>query len=341
MSKLLFRVDGSTQIGYGHLIRCICLANYSRKKGKECLFILRLSDQKVESLLDREKLSYLVIRTESDIVSQKEPGTKLILDINNKVLFEGASAYNDHLSFLKKAGFLTIVFEEFTQDPFPSDMIVIPYVGAEEFIQSTSFSSRYLLGPDYFIFRDEFLISPVVVIREEVKTLFICMGGTDPEKTTEKIIGFLLKYPKTFSLKIVFAAIHKKREDVLRKLLQSYNNSYEILISPSSISAIMVSSDLGIINSGLIKYETCMLGLPCISLSNSESHESVMHLFAERKLLKHMGITDKIAYEDFVFSFSSLVNDQAERIQISDHSRRMFDGKGIERVFTEIENLKN
>lgn len=340
MSKLLYRVDGSTHIGYGHLIRCISLAKYCRKRGLDCLFILQLSDQKVEALLTKEGLVYQFIQNETDIVLIKEWSNTIILDINNPVLFKEASAYRTHLAFLKEAGFITIAFEEFIADPFPSDIVIIPYIGAETLVAERVSSSKYLLGPAYFIFRDEFLHSPAITIRDEVKSIFICMGGTDPEKLTEKLIVFLLQYPATFFVKIILAAIDEERRIDLEQILVNYKGGYEIVINPPDISSIMIATDLGVINSGLIKYEACLLGVPCISISNSKTHEPLMQLFSQRKLLRHIGTGSELTYDDFALVLSALVTDKAERSKLSANALNMFDGKGIERVYEAIENLK-
>ena len=44
--KVLFRCDGSTDMGLGHLFRCKTLAKKLIDNNVDCLFVLRLHEQK-------------------------------------------------------------------------------------------------------------------------------------------------------------------------------------------------------------------------------------------------------------------------------------------------------
>lgn len=292
-------------------------------------------------MLGKKDLEYQMIVAEESICGMKSYSNRIVIDANTPVLFSTAEKYKQYLSFVKQNDFTAIVFEEFTNDLFPSDMVIIPYLGAETLDYPNKDSVRYLLGPDYFVFREEFIASPKVNINETVKNIMVCMGGSDPLQLTEKVTGFFLNYPVPFHLTILFAALDEERKEKLNTMLTSYAGSYEILVNPAAISAVMLASDLGVINSGLIKYETCVMGLPCISLSNNAEHEPFMQLFAEKEVISHLGIANEIDYRQFSTALSLLVNSKAERKRLSDKALGMFDGKGIERIFTEIENLKN
>ena len=37
---ILFRADGNTKIGMGHIMRCLSIADTFRRNGKDCTFVL-------------------------------------------------------------------------------------------------------------------------------------------------------------------------------------------------------------------------------------------------------------------------------------------------------------
>ncbi|MBV9987221.1 MAG: hypothetical protein JO301_06050, partial [Chitinophagaceae bacterium] len=187
----------------------------------------------------------------------------------------------------------------------------------------------------------EFMHAGRVQIREAVREVFICMGGSDPGLLTEQILGFLLHYPDSFNLHIVLARIDEDRRRQLENLLQQYHGSWELHINPPAISQVMLNADLGIINSGLIKYETSLLGLPCLSVSNDGSHESVMGLFAAARTIRHMGVAAALTEARFRQYFGFIAEERMERSQMAAASVSLFDTKGVARIFSEIQSLNN
>jgi UDP-2,4-diacetamido-2,4,6-trideoxy-beta-L-altropyranose hydrolase len=341
LKKILFRVDASVEIGYGHLTRCICLALFAKEQAVDCLFVLRKSDQSVQQLLNEKGLAYKLITREADLHEMKKDEELLVVDIHNPVLFEETCTYKNFLLSLKENGFQTVLFEDFVKDVFPAKLVIIPYLNADILGHTNTSETRFLSGPDYFVFREEFVRSPKVLISETVKNIFICMGGTDPGKLTEKMISLLIDHPNRFHLHIVFARLSDERKQNIISLLKSYKGSYEIFVDPPFISTVMLKSDLGIINSGLIKYETCVMGLPCISVSNNTFHENLMQFFAEKNLLVHLGVASEITRGAFHSGIDSMVENKEQRSLISRNSIRLFDGKGVQRIFKEMQNLKN
>jgi len=77
--KVFIRADGNSQIGLGHLVRCIALANML-KENFEIAFVCR--DIPEDLKLDIEKVNMIVkiIEDERDFLNMIEPGSIVVLD---------------------------------------------------------------------------------------------------------------------------------------------------------------------------------------------------------------------------------------------------------------------
>lgn len=343
--RLLIRVDASIKIGYGHLVRCISIAEYFKNFSFDCIFIHKKNeDGNTITVKDLgSNFDYKIISRENEIKNfyLKDEKNLILLDINNVSLFPKKQEYPRLINNLKKSNFFVVSFEEFEQRIINSDIIIIPYVGASRLYDKVELSGKLLLGEKYFIFRNEFILSKKVAVKPIVEDIFICMGGSDPDLLTEKYLSYIIRNNINLNLNIVFAQLDSVRIDVIHRSLSSYKGRYVIHVNPDNLACIINNCDIGIINSGLIKYETALLGLPCLCVSNNTKHEKIMQDFVNKIEFIHLGFTDNISESFFIKSLNNLMNDKIMREKINSICLKYFDGKGVKRIFKNVSNSIN
>lgn len=345
MIRIFIRVDASTQIGYGHLTRCICIADYFRSRAAECIFLIKESGKEIEEIISHQhSYRYLRLQEEKDIIQLMKTHRPhvVLLDVNTPVVFETRESYRNYTFLLTShAKCVTVSFEEFEEDEYLTDMVIIPYVGADRLFNRYEICENYLLGEKYFIFRDEFLTASKAVIRQEVDRVFICMGGSDPNKLTEKCINLLIMSGFRFRIRVFFSKLETHRRHLIEELLLQYEGGGEVIVNGQNLADEMSSCDLGIVNSGLIKYETSMLGLPCIAICNGQEHELVMRFFEQEAAIVQIGSLDGSQETAFINELKRLTADYSVRKKMFEINTTLFDGLGLVRVYDRIIHLVN
>jgi len=201
-------------------------------------------------------------------------------------------------------------------------------------------STKLLLGPAYFIFRQEFIEAAKGSreIRKDARNILVTMGGSDLLNLTIKVAKALNRLNVTsLNLRIIigpgFATAVKPEVETI---LEGYRGNHELLMARDEIADLMFWSDLAITGGGLTKYETAVTGTPSIAISHFDEEAKRTEEFARGGSILHLGLISKIRQEDIAEATNRLLEDYALRAEISKRGRNLVDGKGIERIISEI-----
>jgi len=342
-STYLIRVDASKKIGTGHVMRCLAIADFFKSKNINTIFLSR-SKQIERQIINRGfeiKILSEVSTTADELNFIKsliiERKIKVILlDINNYDTFRDFNAYNLYLESLKRLSLFLVSFEDFKDYPYTSDIVIIPYFGAENIKVHNKTGCKYLLGPKYFVLREEFLKVKPVTVRKKIESILVTMGGSDSKGITLKVLKALGSTELSISLKVVIGGFAQIKDSAIENLLSFYKGSYLIIRDASNIAELMSESDIAIINSGLTKYETSVVGLPSLIISNSEYHSELMNGFAKYDTVCHLGSVNKVNKHQIIETIVCFVKDYKKRLKMSEAGKVLVDGNGIDRIFTEI-----
>jgi spore coat polysaccharide biosynthesis predicted glycosyltransferase SpsG len=259
----------------------------------------------------------------------------MVLDINNYHTFEAIEAYHHYLRCLSQMPTYTVSFEDPKNHPPLSDVVVMPYVGAERLTVDHQ-ACLYLTGPKYFVLPQIFATSPRVVIKKNVSNVLVAMGGSDPRNIGLKVLRALGKTTLKLRINIVLGGFSKISDATVASALKHCNSQFAILRDCRNMAEIMSKSDMAIIGSGLTKYEAASLGLPSLVISNNAYHASIMEEFVEYATAIHLGDTDSVDDAQITEAAIRLMGDCEKRQGMSVAGRVMIDGRGVDRIFSRV-----
>lgn len=303
--NFLIRVDSSFQIGHGHVMRCLTLANYLKRAEHELTFCCKnhigpLNDYIVEqghNLLsfnsknphfkgDNEYANWLADTQEDDADSV----LNLIKDLNFDWLIV------DHYGIGK-------VWEERLKSRIPAIFVLDDLVNREhaaKLLLDTTLGRQVhhyknlcpedceiYVGSRFTLLRDEFLRlrERAITVRssfKKIKTILVSMGGTDPKDLTLKVVQVLRDLVEDFSVTVV---LNEKAVSFLEvKKLISQDSRFKLMTFVKEMSQLMLDSDIAIGAAGISSYERAYLGLPTIMLQAAQNQSDNIKAFEINKL---------------------------------------------------------
>ena len=351
MKSALFRVDGSHRLGVGHIMRCLAFAQGLGEMEVRPVFVIRDYEPKVAELIQHYGYEVETIPQDSSFAedasltsefASRYEGKLVITDLSNTDNMANLDEYSRYFPALKLADKFMISLDDLIKTNFPYDIQIIPYYGAEKMNYKSYGGTKLLLGPAYFIFRQEFI--EAAKVRREIKTdaqnILITMGGSDPHNLTLEVAKALTRLDvNSLSLRLVIGPgfVTSVRREI-EMSLRDYDGNYELITGSGNMADLMLWSDLAITGGGLTKYEMAVTGTPSIIISHFDEEAKRTEEFEKAGSALHLGLITEIDEERIVKAVEKLLDDDALRAEMADRGRKMVDGKGVARIISEIPN---
>jgi UDP-2,4-diacetamido-2,4,6-trideoxy-beta-L-altropyranose hydrolase len=280
MGKIFFITNYSNKIGYGHLRRCLNIAEYI-SKNKKIYFVNTIKNSK------GIKIPYLLKSINSLSKNVQTLSDVFVIDLIEKEFKK--KAIQNIFKFSKKN--TLFVIDNLFNFNYSAKYKIFPY------IPSLSNKKIKHSGENYYIFDKKIIkISKQKISKKN--QIIITMGGADPFGITIKL---LKKIQKTisinFELLVIIGPLFSK-ENCKKIYNLSKKLKFKTLFNPKNYYKIIKESKLAIINSGNIKYECAFLGTPFLLVSNKKSEINNCLKFSK----KFMTLNSKFNLNDINFN---------------------------------------
>ena len=160
-SHVFFRVDAGPKIGGGHLKRCISLAYEFVQRGNKISFV----GNGIAEIGDKEFVQLKAEVDKMDCQPGDEEDIRLTTELvkgdsassNSCLVVDGYSFDVPYLTQLKERGIPVILVDDMANlSSYPVDIVINQNIGAENLQYPVEDSTKFLLGLDYVMLRDEF-----------------------------------------------------------------------------------------------------------------------------------------------------------------------------------------
>lgn len=328
---IAIRADASASIGFGHVMRCLALADRLSRGGAECHFICKDPGQPIASLPGAANHVWHIIEDENDTVMalRKLKPHWLIVD------HYGIDEVHETRWRLAAAGAKLLVIDDLADRHHDCDLLldVTPGRVQADYSELISNQAVALLGANYALLRPEFAQRRELTLArranvEEARKLLITLGGGDTSAALAIVAEALqlIEFPADFRIAVIGGGT------VALEMEQSLPVSVEIVGKTDRMADYIAEADLAIGAAGGTSWERCCLGLPCVVLQIADNQANNAEFLARSGAAR---VVEKDAGA-IAAALNRLLQSREMRDKISHTAADVCDGQGAKRVAAKI-----
>lgn len=285
--KIIFRADGNSATGLGHLYRLFALVEML-KQNYECLYITKCSST-IEVIPDE----YHVFTIPENILIKEEPIwlAKQFNPAEHIIIADGYQFKSNYQKQIKTLGFKLIYIDDLTTEYMYADMVInhSPHVKKSDYKGETY--TTFALGPKYAILRPSFLqAAKKNRTINEIDTVFLCFGGADPYDLSLKAVKAILKISKIREINVVLGGAYKHKE--IFALANSNKENVNIYqnIPENELNLLLQKCNCAVVPMSTIFLEVISCKMVVFSGYFADNQEKAYQYYEEKKIM--IGLKD-------------------------------------------------
>jgi spore coat polysaccharide biosynthesis predicted glycosyltransferase SpsG/putative NADH-flavin reductase len=329
----IFRVDGGSsdtkrprnEQGMGNIARSLILARHLRKQDYNVFFIMK----DLPGTKEVEKNGFEVFK-----IKESEEEKEIIQVLKNQqnvfLIIDKLDVSKDYISKLKQECKKIITVDNNGSGALASDLNLYPLYNVPKKFKG---QNKFHEGPNLVLLREEFQRFPKKEINSEVKKITVSLGGTDPTKTTLKVIKSLKNKP--YKVTIIAGPAFDFIEEINAEIKDLKN--FKVLKNPKNFEELLFNSDLSVVSGGITPYESAFLGVPCITIPHNSGEAD--HSLEKFNFVENLGMTEKVSEKEISSKIESLATNKEKREQMSKAGKLIFKEEPINLITRLLLNL--
>lgn len=362
--RVAFRVDASLQMGTGHVMRCLTLADALAANGGQSIFICRAHGGHLANLI--QKRGYQAYVLSSDHVTALDPsiaepedslahagwlGVDWLTDaVQTRRLLESGAKVDwlvvDHYALdvrwehaLRHSCHRLLVIDDLADRAHDCDLLLDQNLGRnlDDYVKLLPPHCTVLVGPKYALLRPEFarLRAKSLARRAspQLAHFLISLGGVDKDNATGAVLAALphVGLPAECRITVVMGSQAPSLKSV-RQQVKTMPWKAELLIDVQDMATLMVDCDLAIGAAGSSSWERCCLGVPTVLVMLADNQRSGAQALQAAGCAVLLGEA-----VDIPFRLEACVRRAAgSMVELTQRSSRISAGDGAERVVNRI-----
>lgn len=353
---ITFRTDASLQIGTGHVMRCLTLADALRARGGKCRFVCRAHDGHLLDVIHRRGHDALALPAGAPAYEEQGflahdgwLGTDWASDAQaTRDALQGENVdwlVLDHYALdhrweraMRPSCRSLLVIDDLADRRHDCDWLIDQNLGrtAADYDGLLDRNTKLLIGPSFAILRPEFTQWRDNSLQrragQPLRNLLITMGGVDQGNATEQLLHHLQSTRLSPNLRITAVmGPHAPWLDQVREQAAAMPWPTQVLTGVDNMAQLMAANDLAIGAAGGTAWERCTLGLPSVVVvlaANQEKGAAALQQLGAAMVINDIGNVGAVLKS--ISGKASILEDMSKA------AAKLIDGKGVVRILETV-----
>ncbi|MDQ0350239.1 UDP-2,4-diacetamido-2,4,6-trideoxy-beta-L-altropyranose hydrolase [Alkalibacillus filiformis] len=328
--NIVIRTDASRQIGSGHVMRCITLAEQLQKRGATITFICsRLKGHLIEMIRARGFRCESLTPTYHWLEDAR--ATKAVLR-NKTVDWVIIDHYSIDVKWEREVRPYTrkiMVIDDLANREHDCDLLLDYQVDSNHHYEYESLIPKNaikLLGTKFLILRPEFYQArKQSKVRKKASHLLVAMGGTDPTGETLKVLQAIDQVNQSIDVDVVIGHNHPHQKQIEAWCDQHMNATCHIAIH--YMADLMQAADFAIGAGGTSTYERAFLGLPAIVIETASNQTGVIQGAESLGIIESLGTSETVTISAIAQAIEHFIQNTGSLQRMSESAFSLFPEK--------------
>ncbi|WP_242927150.1 UDP-2,4-diacetamido-2,4,6-trideoxy-beta-L-altropyranose hydrolase [Pontibacter vulgaris] len=311
-TRIIFRADGNSRIGLGHVVRSLALAEMLREEF-ECVFAIQSPNNELQEQI-RSVCSGIIILppcapTEERYLHELDA----YVSSEEIVVLDGYTFGTAYQENIKRKGAALVCIDDLHTDSFVADAIINQAGGITPEMYRAKPYTRFYLGPKYALLRKPFLEAARLerAIPNSAARLLLNMGGADPHNHTLQIARELDGIAILDQVSIVVGGAYTHLQQLQEWLQNKPRFKVYTNLSATEMRNLMQQCPIAITSPSGIAYEYCAVSGLLFVLQTADNQENLCQFLLQTGLaFKYEELQSILLKKDWKEIFNKVVLQQ-------------------------------
>lgn len=327
--NIIILTEAGENIGFGHLMRCFAIYDIFAQKGNEPILAINSNMSLGAFIEDR---NYTLINW----LSEKEKTKELLTNVDI-VFIDSYLADESKYTEIASMARLSVYIDDNYRINYPKGIILNSLINADSIYKKDFEKYNYLLGTEFQTLRRDFWSLQNKIIKKEIDTILITLGGTDLRNLSETFLKVVnTKFPQ---LRKIFVLGSNYNIDKLNYLLDDNTTLYQN-INTKEIIKLYQLADIAITAGGQSIIELAYIGVPSIAVCIAENQKNNIAGLQNANLIINLGLWSEINDEKIIVAINKLSNYET-RLKTNRIMKSCFSTNSNNLLFNQILKIYN